>query len=49
MDEETGIYRSEVRDIFKALMDVKAGVLQIVSYIEDEDHGEEEEEDLPDA
>jgi len=50
VDEEMGIYRDEVRDIFKALMDVKQGVNRIVSYIEDEDDGEEEEtEDLPDA
>ena len=44
-----GIYRSEVEDIFKALMDVKYGVLRIVGYIEEDDGQEEEEEDFPDA
>ena len=33
-------------DIIAGLADIKAGVLKILRYIEDEDDGEEEEEDL---
>jgi hypothetical protein len=49
VDEEMGIYRDEVREIFGALADIKAGVFDILRYIEEADHGEEEEEDLGDA
>ena len=41
-----GIYRSEVIEIFDALLVVKAGVLQILRYIEEADDGEEEAEDV---
>ena len=41
-----GIYRDEVTDIFDALLVVKAGVLQILRYIEEVDDGEEEAEDV---
>jgi hypothetical protein len=46
VSEEMGIYRDEVTDIFDALLVVKAGVLQILRYIEETDDGEEEAEDV---
>jgi hypothetical protein len=48
-DEEQGIYRAEVRAMMLALLDIREGVDRIAGYIEGEDDGEEEEEDLPDA
>jgi hypothetical protein len=45
VEEEQGIYRSEVTDIIGGLADIKAGVLQILRYIEGEDDEEEAEED----
>jgi hypothetical protein len=42
VDEEMGIYRSEVTEIFDALLVIKAGVLDILRYIEEADDGEEE-------
>lgn len=45
--EAQGIYRREVYEIMFGLADLKIDVRKILSYIEDEDHGEEEEgEDL---
>jgi hypothetical protein len=46
VDEETGIYRDEVTEIFEALADIKAGVLAILRYIEEADDGEEEAQDV---
>jgi hypothetical protein len=46
VEEEVGIYRGEVTDIIGALADIKAGIIQIPSYIEGEDDEEEAEEDL---
>jgi hypothetical protein len=48
VDEEMGIYRDEVTEIFGALADIKSDVRKIVGYIEGDDE-EEAEEDLPDA
>ncbi len=47
--EEQGIYRGQVIEIMGALADLKVDVKTILGYIEREDDGEEEEEDLPDA
>ena len=45
-----GIYRNEVTQIFEALFDIRAGVFDILGYIEgDNGEEEEEEEDLGDA
>lgn len=44
-----GIYRAEVLTIMGALADIHVGVRRILGYIEGEDDGEEEAEDLPDA
>ena len=41
-----GIYRDEVTEILWALADIKAGVLQVLRYIEEADDGEEEAEDV---
>jgi hypothetical protein len=51
VEEEEGIYRSEVRDIIGALVDIKFAVYRILGYIEGEsDEEEEDEEDgSPDA
>jgi hypothetical protein len=46
VDEEQGIYRGEARAMMFALADIQTDVRQILGYIEDEDDGEEEEEDL---
>jgi hypothetical protein len=46
VDDEMGICRAEVIEIFEALADVKAGVNRILRYIEEADGEEEEEEDL---
>jgi hypothetical protein len=43
--EEQGIYRSEVIDMLGALADVKAGVVQILRYIENGDEEEAEEDE----
>jgi hypothetical protein len=45
VEDQLGIYRSEVTDMFAALLDIKSGVLQIIRYIEGEDDGEEAEEE----
>jgi hypothetical protein len=37
VDDETGIYRSEVIEIFEALADVKTGVNRILRNIEEAD------------
>ena len=49
VDEEMGISRDEVREIFGALADIKAGVFDILGYIEGNNGEEEEEEDLGDT
>jgi hypothetical protein len=49
VDEEMGIYRDEVTQIFEALFDIRAGVFKILGYIEGDDDEEEEEETLPDS
>jgi hypothetical protein len=47
VDEEQGIYRSEVQDILGALADIRMAVLRVLSYIEGDDDEEEAEEDRP--
>jgi len=49
MDEEMGIYRGEVTQIFEALFDIRSGVFDILGYVEGDDGEEEEEEDMGDA
>lgn len=49
MEEEQGIYRSEVIDMIGALADIKMAVLEILSYITGEDDEEETEEEPPDS
>jgi hypothetical protein len=49
VEEEEGIYRDEVTLMLGLLGDIKVAVLRILGYIEGEDDGEEEEEDLPDT
>lgn len=47
MDEEVGIYRDEVMDIFGGLPDVSSDTLQILAILrgEDEEADEAEEDD----
>lgn len=45
VDEEQGIYRSEVQDVIGALADIKFDVRRILWYIEGDDEWEEEEEE----
>jgi hypothetical protein len=48
VNEEEGIYRSEVREIIGALADIKFAVFRILGYIEGEiDEEEEDEENGP--
>jgi hypothetical protein len=46
VDEEMGISRDEVNEMFGALADIKAGVLKILRCIEEADDGEEEAENV---
>lgn len=41
-----GISRDEVTQIFEALFDIRAGVFDILGYIEGDDGEAEEEEDV---
>ncbi len=49
MDDEQGIYRIEVLSIIGALADLTVDIRQILRYIEGDNNGEAEEEDLPDS
>lgn len=44
MDEEQGIYRSEVMDIFGALADISSDTLQILAILRDSEEEDDDEE-----
>lgn len=46
MDEEQGIYRSEVIDIMGALADISSDTLQILAILRGEDEEDDEEEEV---
>jgi hypothetical protein len=46
VEEQQGIYRSEVIEIFGALADIKADLIRVLQYLDEDDEQEEEEEDL---
>jgi hypothetical protein len=46
MDEEQGIYRSEVIDIMGALADIPSDTLQILAILRGEDEEDDEEEEV---
>jgi hypothetical protein len=45
LPEDLGIYRGEVLAMIEALMDIRAGVRNILRILEDDDEAEEMEED----
>jgi hypothetical protein len=44
VDEEEGIYRSEVLDMFGALADISSDTVQILAILRGEDEEEDDEE-----
>lgn len=46
MEEEEGIYRSEVMDIMGALADISSDTLQILAILRGEDEEDDEEEEM---
>ena len=46
MDEEEGIYRSEVLDIFGALADISSDTVQILAILRGEDEEEDADEEV---
>lgn len=46
MDEEQGIYRSEVMDIFGALADISSDTLQILAILRGDDNQEDDDEEM---
>jgi hypothetical protein len=44
MEEEAGIYRSEVMDIFGALADISSDTLEILAILRGDEEEDEEEE-----
>jgi hypothetical protein len=46
MEEDEGIYRSEVMDIFGALADISSDTLRILSILRDEEDEENDDEEV---
>jgi hypothetical protein len=49
VDEERGIYRSEVMDIFGALADISTDTLEILAILRGNDEEEDDEEEEVDS
>jgi hypothetical protein len=49
VDEERGIYRSEVMDIFDALADISTDTLEILAILRGNDEEEDDEEEEVDS
>jgi hypothetical protein len=49
VDEEEGIYRSEVMDILGALADISSDTLQILAILRGEDDEEDDDDEEVDA
>jgi hypothetical protein len=47
MDEEQGIYRDEVMEIFGALADISSDTVQILAILRGEDEEDEDAEEEP--